>query len=207
MELTKRQKDIIEIIERSESITGEDIAKELNVTRSALRSDFLVLTNLEMIISRKRVGYSINKDHKKKSTLNEIGELEIKFVMSVAVNLEETVSVYDAIVTMFEKDVGSIFITKDNYLSGVISRKDLLKVSIGKRDITKIPIHLIMTRMPNVVFAFENDKIKDVARDLVKHQIDSLPVVREKKESEEKIKYEIVGRFTKTNITKLFVNM
>ncbi len=72
--------------------------------------------------------------------------------MSMPVLAKKDESIYDVIVTMFLSDVGSIVIIDENEeLCGVVSRKDLLKATIGGSDINKMPIGMIMTRTPNVV--------------------------------------------------------
>ena len=58
-----------------------------------------------------------------------------------------------------------------------------------------------MTRMPNIIYCEENDEIVEK---LIEHQIDSLPVLKIKEVRGKKV-YKIVGRVTKTNITKLFL--
>ena len=57
----------------------------------------------------------------------------------------ENTSIYDCIVQLFLEDVGTIFVVnEDKYLEGVISRKDLLKATIGNSG---LPVSVIMTRM------------------------------------------------------------
>ena len=57
-----------------------------------------------------------------------------------------------SIVTMFLSDVGSVFIIDENEnLCGIVSRKDLLKATIGGADINKMPVGMVMTRTPNVI--------------------------------------------------------
>jgi CBS domain-containing protein len=82
----------------------------------------------------------------------------------------------------------------------VLSRKDLLRASIGKQELTSIPVNIIMTRMPNVTYCFKEDLIIDVAQKLIEKQIDALPVVKQTDKG-----YEVIGRITKTNITKVLV--
>ena len=61
------------------------------------------------------------------------------------------------IVYLFLKDVGTLFIENNGVLTGAVSRKDFLKISIGGTDIHKVPIGVIMTRMPNIICADKND--------------------------------------------------
>ena len=103
---------------------------------------------------------------------------------------------------MFVNDVGTLFVVNDNQeLEGISSRKDMLKIAIGKADINQLPIGVIMTRMPNIVVAYEDENLWEVAERMIAHQIDGMPVVREGENG----KLKVVGRITKTNVTKAFV--
>ncbi|EPZ55520.1 transcriptional repressor CcpN [[Clostridium] sordellii ATCC 9714] len=58
--------------------------------------------------------------------------------MSMPIMVRQDTNVYDTIVNIFLSDVGSIFIIdSDEELCGIVSRKDLLKVTIGGGDINK----------------------------------------------------------------------
>ena len=70
-------------------------------------------------------------------------------------------------------------LTSDGFLSGVVSRKDFIKSALGGVDLNKMPIGMIMTRMPNVIYIKEDDDILEAAYKLIDHEIDSLPVVEE----------------------------
>ncbi len=59
-----------------------------------------------------------------------------------------------------------------------------------------------MTRMPNIAFCKKTDSLIVAAKKLIERQVDSLPVVNEKEDG-----FEIVGRLTKTNITKAFISL
>ena len=195
MTLTERQKEIIDIVRKYQPITGKEIGERLYLTRSALRTDFSILTKMNILESKPKIGYSYieKKDSEK-----------VKDIMSPSITVDTNLSVYETILNIFSKDVGTIFITEQDSLVGVVSRKDLLKIAIGRTDIEKIPINIIMTRMPNIIYAEENETILESVKKLLKHQIDSLPVVRIEEKNGKKI-YHTVGRLTKTNITKLFM--
>ena len=77
--------------------------------------------------------------------------------MSNAVTVKEESTVYDAIVHLFLNDVGTLFVVNNNLLIGAVSRKDFLKIAIGNTDIHKVPVGIIMTRMPNIVFVEKED--------------------------------------------------
>ena len=107
---------------------------------------------------------------------------------------------------MFLSDVGSIFVIDDNEnLCGIVSRKDLLKATIGGSDINKIPVGMIMTRTPNVVTANKDDDIILATKKIIEHEVDSIPVVEANEDDENHVK--VIGRLSKTNITKLFLEL
>ena len=195
MILTERQKEIIDIVKKYQPITGKEIGERLYLTRSALRTDFSILTGMKILESKPKIGYSYieKKDSEK-----------VKDIMGPSITVDTNLSVYETILNIFSKDVGTIFITDQGSLVGVVSRKDLLKIAIGRTDIEKIPINIIMTRMANIIYAEENESILESVKKLIKHQIDSLPVVRIEEKGGKKI-YHTVGRLTKTNIAKLFM--
>lgn len=195
MTLTERQKKIIDIVKKYQPITGKEIGERLYLTRSALRTDFSILTGMKILESKPKIGYSYieKKDSEK-----------VKDIMGPSITVDTNLSVYETILNIFSKDVGTIFITDQGSLVGVVSRKDLLKIAIGRTDIEKIPINIIMTRMPNIIYAEEDETILESVKKLIKHQIDSLPVVRIEEKGGKKI-YHTVGRLTKTNIAKLFM--
>lgn len=201
MELTNRQKQIVDIVKEAGAIKGEEIAEKLGITRSALRTDFSILIKTGIILSKQKVGYTYNNEFKKENNKNYVRD-----IMGPPIFIDESYSVYRTVLLMFEKDIGTIFVTKDGSLSGIVSRKDLLRTAIGKRDIEQIPINLIMTRMPNIIYTTEDEKISECVRKIIDHQIDSLPVIRPRYEEGREI-LEIVGRLTKTNMSKLLLEL
>jgi CBS domain-containing protein len=125
----------------------------------------------------------------------------VKDYQSIPVVVSENISVYDAIVTMFLEDVGTLFIVdQSSLLVGVVSRKDLLRASIGKQELNALPVNIIMTRMPNIAMCTRDDLLIDVAKKLIERQIDAMPVVKGTDAG-----YEVIGRVTKTNIAKALV--
>ena len=66
MSLTQRQKTIVEIVKENQPIIGDEIAKRLSLTRSALRTDFSILTGKGILKSKPKVGY-IYQERKRKN--------------------------------------------------------------------------------------------------------------------------------------------
>lgn len=201
IELTKRQDQIIQIVKDQGPITGEQIADQLNLTRATLRPDLSILTMAGYLDARPRVGYFYTGKSGTQLLTENLQKIYVRDYQSMPVVVKENVSVYDAICTMFLEDVGTLFVVDNSsLLVGVLSRKDLLRASLGKQELTALPINIIMTRMPNITMCEMDDLLIDVAKLLIEKQIDSLPIVRKSEKG-----FEVIGRITKTNITKAFV--
>ena len=170
------------------------------MSRAALRSDLAILVMSGVIDARPKVGYFFNG----KSTLGllteEVSVILVSDIQSSPVVIKNSKSAYDAIISMFVADVGSVYVVDErNLLVGVVSRKDLLKLATNSNgDMKTIPVVMAMTPLSDTTVAA-------AARKVIDNQIDSLPVVRcvDKKTKD----YEIVGRITKTNFTRLFVDI
>lgn len=203
IELSERQEKIIEIVKENGPITGEKIADRLNLTRATLRPDLAILTMAGFLDARPRVGYFYTGKSSTQLLSESINKIKVNEYKSIPVVVNENVSIYDAIVQMFLEDVGTLFVVDDNnLLAGVLSRKDCLRASIGKQDLNTVPVHIIMTRMPNISVCEKEDKLIEAARVLMEKQIDALPVVYKREDG-----YEVVGRITKTNMTKVLVEL
>ncbi len=137
----------------------------------------------------------------------EIRRLTVDDVKAVPVVVLGGTSVYDCIVTMFTEDTGTLFIVGESgHLEGVVSRKDLLKVAMGQVDLPKIPVRVVMTRVPNVVTVRGDEFVYEAARLLVEHEVDSLPVV-EPETVNDREALKVTGRFTKTTVTRILVEL
>ncbi|WP_419159463.1 helix-turn-helix transcriptional regulator [Rossellomorea sp. BNER] len=204
IELNKRQEQILEIVKENGPITGEQIADQLNLTRATLRPDLAILTMAGFLDARPRVGYFYTGKTGTQLLTENLKKIYVKQFQSIPVVVPENVSVYDAICTMFLEDVGTLFVVdKNSYLVGVLSRKDLLRASIGKQELSTLPVNIIMTRMPNITTCEKDDLLIAVAKDLIDKQIDAVPVVKKTSKGD----LEVTGRITKTNITKAFVSL
>jgi CBS domain-containing protein len=112
------------------------------------------------------------------------------------------------VVSLFIKDVGTLIVVKEvGLLEGVISRKDLLKTTLGGQDIHKLPVGVIMTRMPNIVYTTSEETVWAAAKKLIMHEVDALPVVRNITLADGSEGLEVIGRLSKSNVTRLFVEL
>lgn len=198
---------IVDIAKNEGPVTGDQIAERMHVTRAALRADLAILVMGGLLYSRSKVGYSYTGKNMLSFFTEELNSVRVKDVQSVPVVAAKTATAYDTAVTMFVEDVGSVFIVEgQGVLIGVVSRKDLLKASLGRgSDLSKIPVPMVMTPLAKLIVTEPNESVVTAARKIIDNEIDALPVV--KILSEEKHSYEIIGRFTKTNLTRLVVDL
>jgi len=203
VELSERQRKIIEIVKEHGPITSEKIADTLQLSRATLRPDLAILTMAGFLDARPRVGYFYTGKSGLELLSEKLKQYKVKDFQSRPIVVKEDASVHEAITTMFLGDVGTLFVVDENHLlTGVVSRKDLLRASIGNQDLNEIAVHIIMTRMPNITVCRPDDLLIDSAKLLIEKEIDGIPVVKEVDEG-----FQVIGRITKTNITRAFVQL
>jgi CBS domain-containing protein/biotin operon repressor len=204
IDLSQRQKKILEIVKTSGPISGEEIASRLNVSRAALRPCLAVLTMSGLLEARPRVGYTYAGKDAKSLFADYMRRFTVGEVKSVPAVIREETTVYDAIVTLFVEDVGTLFVVdEEGCLQGVLSRKDLLKTAIGGKDFLRIPVAVIMTRMPHIVAVEPDLDVVAAAKKIVDYQIDALPVVRELEPG----KLKVIGKVTKTTLVRMLAEV
>ncbi|SUM33264.1 putative DNA-binding protein [Staphylococcus gallinarum] len=163
-------------------ITGEHIAERLNLTRATLRPDLAILTMSGIWKLDQEVGYYYSGKPKNKLIADELKQYIVKDYASHPVVVKNEMSIYDAICTLFLEDVSTLFvINKNGDFIGVCSRKDLLRASMIGEDIHTMPVDIIMTRMPNLHFVLEDERVIHAANLMIEKEIDSLPIVMKKR--------------------------
>ncbi|WP_425590636.1 helix-turn-helix transcriptional regulator [Guptibacillus hwajinpoensis] len=203
IQLNNRQETILQIVKNEGPITGEHIAEKLSLTRATLRPDLAILTMAGYLDARPRVGYFYTGKTGSQLLTEKIRKIKVDEYKSIPVVVQENASVYDAICSMFLEDVGTLFVVNElAHLVGVLSRKDLLRAALGKQNLESIPVTIIMTRMPNITVCQKDDLLIEVANQLIEKQIDALPIVKEVENG-----IEVVGRITKTNVTRALVDL
>ena len=140
MNLSKRQKFIINLVKEGQPVTGDKLAEKLGVTRTALRADLAILTTTGILEAKPKVGYIYSTKKRDDISLDYINNIKVEEIMSRPAIMNENTTIYDAIVYLFLDDVGTVFIESNGYLVGAVSRKDFLKVCIGGTDIHKVPV-------------------------------------------------------------------
>ena len=59
--------------------------------------------------------------------------------------------------------IGTLFVENNGALVGYF-KKGFLKIAIGEPIYTKVPVGVIMTRMPNIICGFAEDRAYDLAK-------------------------------------------
>ncbi|MDO5028499.1 MAG: CBS domain-containing protein [Bacillota bacterium] len=202
MNFNSEQLRIIDLLKDQGRLSKKQIAEKLQVTKSDLESDLALLLNLGVISSSEKLGYFYQGSKNYIVFAEILKYYSVENIMSMPVIVEDTTSIYDTIVFLFLENVGSIYITKNLSLVGVVSRKDLLKAAISDLDLKTSQIKTIMTKKANIKKVSRTTSVYECAKTIIDAQIDGVPVV-ENIDGKEKV----VGRVTKTNITSLFVKM
>ena len=197
--MTDRQREIVEMVKKEGLLTGKAIADKLGLSRATIRSDLSILTMMNILGARPRVGYFYTGKTEVTLLTERVRQITVESTMSLPVVVDVNTTIYDAIVSMFLENVGTLYITEDGYLKGVVSRKDMLRSTISRDDLTSIPVAMVMSRMPNIHYVYGTDSVLEGAKKIFLQDIDGLPVVED-----ENGKLKVIGRFTKTNIVKLF---
>lgn len=198
MELSERQNQIIEIVKNNEPISADNIAAELDLSKSTLRSDLAVLTMIGILDARPKVGYIYSGLEFEPLIQEKLASLVVRDIMAPSVIITQDTTVQDAVTTLFMYDVGTLFVVEkeSNEMMGIVSRKDLLRSLVmgNNQDVT---VALIMTRMPNIYVTYPDVPIIQAAKSISLHEIDTLPVV------EREASKKIIGKIAKTALVNL----
>ena len=201
MDFSERQLKIISIVKKQEPISGEEIAGILNVARATLRNDLAILTMVGVLDAKPKVGYFYAGQMPQPLIFKKLFNKKVEDLMATPMIVNYDLSIYDAVVTLFMNDVGSLFINNEQgELAGVVSRKDLLRATINNVQLESTPIAVIMTRSPNIITVTEDLRVLDAGYLIFQHKIDSLPVVSKKDPNK------VIGKITKTTITEYFIS-
>lgn len=206
IKLTNRQEEIVQIVKTDGPLTSLQIAKRLSLTRATLRPDLSILTMTGSLVAKPRVGYSFNEQKHISLQAEKYLKQPVCEWMARPVVINESTSVYDAIVQLFLDDVGTLYtVNQSGHLAGVVSRKDLLRSVMGNQKLGELPVSIIMTRMPNIVFIGPDSQLIEAAKKMLEAHVDSLPVVQCIDHTQNT--YKVIGRITKTTITRIFREM
>lgn len=199
MKLTKRQKEIVEIVKKDQPVSGEKISELLDVSRATLRSDLSFLTLVGILKASPKVGYTYAGSDLETLFFFDTFQKKVEDVMTSPVLVAHDSFIQDAIITLFMYDADVLYVIDEKkQLLGILSRKDLLRAALNDNiDVT--PVAVCMTRMPHIKTCHKDLNILEAAALLQDFAIDSLPVVEEKNEGH------IIGTITKSALLDFII--
>ena len=207
MELSNRQKEIIEIVKERQPVKSNEISELLNINRATIRPDLKILTMMGILEAKRKVGYYYTG----RSLLHILGSyiktINVMDIQTEPTVVEESSSIYDGIITMFTKNAGTLYVVDGKYLSGIVSRKDFIKAMIGRKEVESLPIPMIMTRMPNIIYLEPTESVYDAAYKTMFYEVESLPIVTKEIDEKGVSRLVLIGKVPRTNITRYVVNM
>lgn len=200
MELTERQKKVIQIVKECEPISGDNIAKQLGLTKPTLRSDLSLLTMTGILDARPRVGYIYSGQTIEPLLYEELFHLKIGEIMVPPTIVNQTAPIREAVMELFLNDTGSLYIVNDQReFVGLVSRKDLLRATLNNQNLDETPVAMIMSRMPNIITITAEERIIDAGYLIMHQQVDSLPVM------EKNGSLKVIGKISKSKLLNHFV--
>ncbi|MDY3706347.1 helix-turn-helix transcriptional regulator [Vagococcus lutrae] len=200
MELTERQKKVIQIVKECEPISGDNIAKQLGLTKPTLRSDLSLLTMTGILDARPRVGYIYSGQTIEPLLYEELFHLKISEIMVPPTIVNQTAPIREAVMELFLNDTGSLYIVNDQReFVGLVSRKDLLRATLNNQNLDETPVAMIMSRMPNIITITPEERIIDAGYLIMHQQVDSLPVM------EKNGSLKVIGKISKSKLLNHFV--
>ena len=202
MELTERQKEIIDIVQQNEPISGDNIAGKLGFSKSTLRSDLAVLTMIGILDARPKVGYIYSGLSFEPLIQERLNSMVVKDIMAPPVIINQETTIADAITTLFMYDAGTLIVveSESQEIVGIVSRKDLLRSMIMGNN-QEATVAVIMTRMPNIYVTYPETSVLGAAKMISRHEVDTLPVMKEKGSKE------VIGKISKTILVNLLIEI
>jgi CBS domain-containing protein len=191
----------MDLVKQHSPITGEQLAELLGVSRPTLRSDLSLLVMLGLLDAKPKVGYFLGTAYRQDSAaLQSFKSLKVGEVQGMPVNVADTLSVYDAVVMLYMENADTLLVVNENkQFVGIVTPKDLLKVTLGNPNVGGMPVSMVMTRSPNIVTVSPDDYVTEAVRKMIAHQLDCIPVIAGNAEA--------TGWVTKTNVINLLSDL
>ncbi|WP_273340932.1 CBS domain-containing protein [Alloiococcus otitis] len=204
MKLSDRQKKIINLVKEHEPITGDQISDKLGLSKPTIRPDLSLLSSAEILIAKPKVGYLYNQHYVTPFIISDMAQRPVEEVMKVPIIVAKETPIIEAINLVFLEDAGSLYVTDNSQLVGIVSRKDLLKAALMGSDVQQLTVSFVMSRAPNLVTVNHTDSLAVACKKLVLHKVNSLPVLEYDQETGQE---KIVGKLSKTVITNVFYSI
>lgn len=207
IQLSSRQLELLELVKKHAPVTGEQLAENLGVSRPTLRSDLSLLVMLGLLDAKPKVGYFLGNTYRSSSEpLQRLNSMQVREVQGVPVNVPDSLSVHDAVITLFTENADTLLVVNEQKrFVGIVTPKDLLKITLGNAGAAAIPVSMVMTRYPNIVSLMPEDSVMEAIRKMSLHQVDCLPVIVPREE--QSLDPEVTGWVSKSNIIRLMADI
>jgi len=195
IELTTRQLEIVQLVKAHAPITGDQIAEMLGVSRATIRSDLSLLVMLNIVSAKPKVGYFPSELNKTEAPAPDWTGITIKQVMGIPVNVTGALSVHEAVVTLFLENAETLTVIDDQkQFLGIVTAKDMLKLTLGNSQAGAMPVGMVMSRLPAMAAVGPDDQVDTAVRIMLSHGLDGVPVLSPERE--------VVGWIGKTTILR-----
>ncbi|TYP68965.1 CBS domain-containing protein [Paenibacillus methanolicus] len=198
IELTARQRDIVQLVRQQAPITGDQIAEQLGISRATIRSDLSLLVMLNVLSAKPKVGYFTGDAADYETQEPSCTTLSVKEVQEKPTLLASALSVHEAVVTLFLENADTICIVDENKrFIGIVTAKDLLKLTLGNPQAGAMPVGMAMSWLPAMAALSPDESIGSAVRTMLAHGLDGAPVLTESRE--------VAGWISKTAILRKMV--
>ncbi|MFC4776791.1 CBS domain-containing protein [Paenibacillus sp. GCM10023252] len=203
--LSARQLQLIDLVKQHAPITGEGLAERLGVSRPTLRSDLSLLVMLGLLDAKPKVGYFLGNTYQQENAaVQRMKSMKVLEISGVPVNVPDTLSVQDAVITLFTENADTLLVINDQQqFAGIVTPKDLLKITLGNPAAGSIPVSMVMTRYPNITALVPEESVVDALRKMILQQVDCLPILQRAARGGS----EVVGWVTKSNVIHLMSDL
>ncbi|MNZ91530.1 Transcriptional repressor CcpN [compost metagenome] len=162
---------------------------------------------LGLLDAKPKVGYFLGNAYRTNSEpLQQLSVLKVREVQGVPVNVPDSLSVHDAVITLFTENADTLLVVNEQKrFVGIVTPKDLLKITLGNAGAAAIPVSMVMTRYPNIVTLMPDESVMDAIRKMSMHQVDCLPVIVPLEEHS--TDPEVIGWVSKSSIIRMLADI
>jgi CBS domain-containing protein len=194
--------EIVKLVKLHAPITGDQLAEMMGTGKPTLRADLSLLVMLRLLEAKPKVGYFLgDAGAGREQALKRWEGVLVKDVQGMPVNVSETASVHDAVISLFMGNAEALTVVDDQQrFVGVVTARDLLKITLGNSNPAAIPVSMAMNRLPAIAALKPDQPLLEAVNKMLIHELDGLPVVTG--EDSYSRRGEVTGWISKTNILR-----
>ena len=104
MKLSKRQKQLVEIVKKEQPVSGEKISEIMGISRATLRSDLSFLTLVGILKATPKIGYTYSGSDLETLFFFDTFQKKVQDIMISPVLVSQDTFIQDAVITLFMYD-------------------------------------------------------------------------------------------------------